>query len=182
MRDEITVTLEEQDFISALLPQPRPRRLRFLLLLLALMVALLIVALLASYPEARLDFRRSPLIIGLLGAVILAAILVLLLLAAAPAIRRRVARSILNDHPGMRDPIQIAFDDERFEVRTTYTQANYPWSQLWDWRETERLVIVLPTPRNYYLIPKRALEAASLDRLRSCLGRARNRMDAGFGS
>lgn len=169
MQDQISVTLQEEDFIDALRPHGRPRRLSFLFLTLALMFALLIVALLVRFPEARSALMGSPVIHGLLGAVILAASMVLSLLIAAPALRRRAAKSTLNHHPGMRDPIHYTFDADRFAVRTTYTQASYPWTKLWSWREGEYVLIVMPTPRNYYVIPKRDVAPAVLERLRGYL-------------
>lgn len=178
MKDEITVTLDAQDFIAAFRPPPRPRRLAALMLALALMLVLAIVALLVRFPEARSAFSSSPLIAGLAGAAILAATLVLVLLVAAPALRRRAARSTLDDHPGMRDPIHYAFDPEHFAMRSTYSQARYPWSQLWDWRECERVMVVMPTPRNFYVLPKRGVDPASLDRLRGYLAQARKRTTA----
>lgn len=176
MQDELSVTLDEEDFIEAYRPAPRPRRQVVLVLLLAIMLALLIVVLVIRFPEARLAFANSPLIIGLTGAVLLAATLVLMLLIAAPALRRRAARNTLDYHPGMRDPIVYTFDPEHFTVCTTYTQARYPWCQLWDWRESERVMVVMPTPRNFYVLPKRGIDPASLERLRSYLGQARKRI------
>src|SRR5438045_3334157 len=122
MRDEVAVTLDEADFVEAYRPALRPRRYATLLLVLALIVVLLIAALLVQFPDARLAFEKSSLIIGLTGAAVLAATLVLGLLAAAPALRRRAARSTLNDHPGMQDPVHYSFDPEHFQVRSTYTQ------------------------------------------------------------
>ena len=173
--DEVTVTLDEEDFVEAYRPAPRPRRLATLVLLLALMLALLLVALLIRFPESRLAFAESPLLMGLTGAVILAATLVLALLIAAPALRRRAARSTLADHPGMRDPVHYAFDPEHFAVRSTYAKASYPWPELWDWRESERVLIVMPTPRNFYVLPKRGVDPAVLERLRAYLAQVRKR-------
>jgi hypothetical protein len=175
MQDEISARLDEEDFIEAYRPAPRPRRQAILVLLLAIMLALLIVALVVRFPDARLALANSPLVIGLTGAIILAASLVLLLLVATPLLRRRAARSTLNDHPGMKDPVVYTFDAEHFMVCTTYTQARYPWSQLWDWREGERVMIVMPTPRNFYVLPKRCIDPAVLERLRSHLAKARKR-------
>ena len=175
MEDSFTVTLEEADFIEAYRPAPRPRRLSFLMLLLASMLALLIVVLLVRFPEARLALEGSSVATGLAGAVMLAAALVILLLLAAPALRRRAARSTLDHHPGMRDPVDYAFDPEHFYVRSTYSQACYPWNQLWDWCESERVLIVMPTPRNFYVLPKRGMDPAALDRLRGHLAKARRR-------
>jgi hypothetical protein len=178
MRDELIVTLDEADFVEAYRPARRPRRYVALLLLLALIVALLIVALLVRFPEARLAFEESSLITGLLGAIILAVALLLVLAAVAPALRRGAARSALNDHPGMLDPVHYAFDPEHFMVRSTYAQAQYPWAQLWDWRESERVLIVMPTPRNFYVLPKRGVDPAIVDRLRDYLSQARKRTSA----
>jgi hypothetical protein len=175
MRDELIVTLDETDFVEAYRPARRPRRQARLVLVLALMIVLLIAVLLVQFPEARRAFKESSFIIGLTGAVILAIVLLLGLLVAAPALRRRAARSTLHDHPGMRDPVHYEFDSEEFTVRSTYTQARYPWSQLWDWRESERVLIVMPTPRNFYVLPKRGVDHAVLERLRDYLAQARKR-------
>jgi len=175
MENSFTVTLEEDDFVDAFRPAPRPRRVSYLLLLLALALTLVIILLLIRFPRSRAALVASPVTMGLVGAVALAATMVASLLIAAPALRRRAARNTLATHPGLRDPIWYAFDPERFSVRTTYTQAQYPWAELWDWRESERVVIVLPSPRNFYVIPKRGLEPELLTRLRANLGRVRNR-------
>ena len=178
MRDELIVTLDEADFVEAYRPARRPRRYAALLLLLALIIGLLVVALLVRFPDARLALEKSPLAIGLAGAIILAATLLLGLLASAPALRRRAARSTLNDHPGMLDPVHFAFDPDHFMMRSTYAQARYPWAQLWDWRESERVLIVMPTPRNFYVLPKRDIDPAVVDRLRGYLSQARKRRSA----
>ena len=175
MQDQFDVTLDEADFVEAYRPAPRRGRVANLALLLAVMLALLLAALLIRFPDARMAFNESPLVIGLTGAVILAASLVVGLLIAAPALRRHAARSTLNDHPGMRDPMHYEFDPEQFRVRSTYTEASYPWHQLWDWRESERVLIVFPTPRNFYVIPKRGIDPEVLDRLRGYLSQARKR-------
>jgi hypothetical protein len=182
MQDELSVTLDEVDFIEAYRPPRRSRRQSSLVLLLTLALALLIAALLVRFPEARYSFEHSRLIIGLTGAVGLAASLVTALLIAAPSLRRRAARNTLENHPGLRDPVHYAFDADRFSVRTTYTQATYPWAQLWDWRETHRVLIVLPTPRNFYVLPKRDVDPAVLNRLRGHLARARKRVRSGRAS
>jgi hypothetical protein len=177
MRDELTVTFDEADFVEAYRPVHRRRRLAALLLILALLLALLIVVLLVRFPEARVAFQQSSLIMGLTGAVMLTATLLFGLLLAAPALRRRTARSILSDHPGMRDPVTYTFDPDHFTMQSTYSQARYPWAQLWDWRESERVLIVMPTPRNFYVLPKRGVDPAVLARLRSYLAQARKRVN-----
>jgi hypothetical protein len=168
-RDTLNVTLVEADFVEAYQPEPRARRLGILVLTLALALSVFVIVLLVRYPQARLAFTESPLIIGLTGTVLFAASLVIALLVLAPAIRRRAARSTLNEHPGMRDPIHYEFDLEQFAVRTTYSQANYPWPQIWDWRETPRVLIIMPTPRNFYVVPKRGMDPMVLERIRSYL-------------
>jgi hypothetical protein len=174
MRDELSLTLDELDFAEAYRAPSRPRWKSIIALLLALTVGLLIF-LLFQFPEARLAFATSPLLDGLAGVVIFVAILLALLLLAAPALRRRAGRSTLEGHPGMRDPVHYAFDAENFMVRTTYTQASYPWTQLWNWRETARVILVMPTPRNFYVIPKRGVDPAVLERLRRYLAQCRKR-------
>jgi len=179
MEDNFTVILEEDDFVDAFRPAMRPRRMSQLVLLLALALSLLITGLLVRFPESRTALVASPLAMGLVGAVVLAATLVATLLIATPTLRRRAARNTLATHPGLRDPICYAFDAEHFSVQTTYTQAHYPWSELWDWRESERVIIVLPSPRNFYVIPKRGLDPLLITRLKANLAHARNRRRSG---
>lgn len=178
MHDELTVVFDEEDFVDAYRPAPRPRRISSLLLALAAALGLLIVVLLIRFPDARLAFARSPLLMGLVGAVALAAALVATLLLAAPALRRRAARNTLRDHPGMNDPVNYRFDADGFAAQTTYTQAHYPWSKMWDWRETGRIILILPTPRNFYVVPKRGVDPNVLDRLRGYLAQTRKRAAA----
>ena len=175
MRYEFSVTLEESDFVEAYRPAPRPRRLSAWLAMLAAVLCLLIGVLLLRFPEARAAIAGSRLIAGLIGAIVLVAGLIAALLAAAPFLRRRAAQGTLDHHPGLRDPVRYSFDDETFAVRTTYVDARYPWEQLWDWREAAGVVIVMPTPRNFYVVPKRALDLAALENLRDRLGAARRR-------
>jgi hypothetical protein len=175
MHDELTVTLTEADFVEAYRPPPRRRRTGTLMLLLAAMLGLLIVVLVVRYPAARNSLTHNPLTMGLLGAVLLCAALVIALLIAAPALRRKAARNTLATHPGMSDPVHYAFDSEHFEARSTYSSARYPWGVMWDWREGADAIIVLPTPRNFYVIPKRDVDPAVLERLRGYLGRTRKR-------
>jgi hypothetical protein len=174
--DEVTVTLEEDDFVHAYRPAPRRQPATSIMLTMTALVAIAIVVLLVSYPEDRSElFATSPLIDGLFGAVVLAAALLAGLLLAVPRLRRRAARNTLRDFPGLADPIHYAFDADGFAARSTYSQARYPWEQLWDWRETERIVLILPTPRNFHVVPKRALEPEALERLRAHLARSRKR-------
>jgi hypothetical protein len=173
MPDELTVTFDEEYFVHAYRPARRPKRASSLVLVIAAVVALDLVVLLVLFPDARAAFARSPLLAGLLGAVTLAAVLVAALLVATPPLRRRAARNTLRDFPGMTDPVHYSFDAEHFAVRSTYSQASYPWDQMWDWRETERIILILPTPRNFYVLPKRGVDPAALDRLRTYLTRTR---------
>src|SRR3954466_10084068 len=108
MHDELTVTLQEEDFVEAYRPA-RPHRRAKLARLLALIVVLLLVTLLIGFPEARVAFEESRLIVALTEAVLVAATVLATLLLAGPALRRRAARSTLADHPGMRDPMHYAF-------------------------------------------------------------------------
>jgi hypothetical protein len=175
MADEITVTFEEEDFVHAYRPAPRSKRKSSLLKVVLAVIALDLVFIVVLFGQAREAIFDSPLISGLVGAVIVVAALVGGLLLASPWLRRRAARNTLRDFPGMTDPVHYSFDEEGFSARSTYSQARYPWEQMWDWRETDRIVLVLPTPRNFYVVPKRALEGGALDRLRGNLARTRKR-------
>ena len=175
MHEELTVTLTEADFVEAYRVPPRRRRAGMLVLLLAAMLGLLIVALVVRYPGARHALTHTPVTMGLLGAVLLCAGLVIALLLAAPALRRKAARSTLATQPGMDQPIRYLFDDAHLEVHTAYTHASYPWEVLWDWREASGVLIILPSPRNFYVLPTRGVDPAAMERLRGYLGRTRKR-------
>ena len=44
------------------------------------------------------------------------------------------------------------------------------------WGETECVLVVFPTPQNFYLVPKRGVDPAVLDRPRRHLAKARKRL------
>jgi len=173
MQDEITVTLEPDDIAEAYKPTRRRGRLSVLVLSLAFTLIVLLVTLLIQFPEARPTVRDDPIVVGMIGVIVFLIILVILVLASTRWVRRYVGRSTINDHPGLSEPVHYVFDDAEFAARSTYSQAHYPWNLLWNWRETSRAIIVFPTPRNFYVIPKRAADEAVLDRLRDRLKQAR---------
>lgn len=173
MQDEMTVTLEADDIAEAYKPAPRRKRLRNLVLTLALCLATLSLLMLTRVPETRPTVGDDPVTVAMFGVMIFLIIVIVVLLSSARWVRRYVGRSTINDHPGMSDPVHYAFDEEHFAVRGTYTQARYPWNLLWNWRETGRVIIVLPTPRNFYVIPKRGVDELVLERLRKRLKQAR---------
>ena len=172
MQDEVTVTLEAEDIAEAYRPAPRPKRLRILVLCFMLALTSLILILFIRFPESRAVIH-DPVIIGLTGAILLVATLLVLAVVTGPWLRGYVGRRTLRDHPGLNEPIHYSFGEEEFRVHSTYTEAHYPWHLLWNWRETSRVIIVQPTPQNFYVFPKRGVDEGLLDRLRERLKQAR---------
>ena len=169
----IEVRLEEADVIAAYrLMGRRSRRQARPLIATSVILAAIVVALLVMFPDARLAFARSPLLAGLLGAVLLLVGLLIALLAATPALIRRAARNTLKQHPGMAEPIAYTLDDDRLGIRTAYSEAAYPWGKLHGWREDERIVLILLTRQQFYVVPKVQVDADALDALRARLGPA----------
>jgi membrane protein implicated in regulation of membrane protease activity len=169
----IEVRLDEADLVAAyrLIGRRNTRQARPAIAL-ATILAAIVVALTAMYPDARAAFGRSPLLAGLLGAVLLAAGLLAALVAALPLLFRRAARHTLAEHPGMADPIAYEIGEDRLGIVTSRSQANYRWDELHGWREDERIVLILLTRQLFYVVPKAQVEPAALDALRARLGRA----------
>jgi len=167
----IEVTLTEPDLVAAyrLLGQRSTRQARPAIALAAILAAIL-VALVVLFPDARAAFGRSPLLAGLLGAVLLAAALLGGLIAALPALRRRAARRTLAEHPGMADPIAYEFDGDGLTIVTSRSRARYGWSELHGWREDEAIVLILLTRQLFYVVPKAQAPEAALGELRALLG------------
>ena len=171
----IEVQLEEADLVAAyrLMGRRNTRQARPAIALATILAAIL-VALVLLFPDARASFGRSPLLSGLLGAVLLAASLLFALLAVLPLLFRRAAKRTLAEHPGLADPIAYEVDDDTVGILTSRSQAQYRWDELHGWREDERIVVILLTRQLFYVVPKAQVEPAALDALRARLGAAMN--------
>ena len=168
-----SVTLGEDDFVAAYrLIGRRSRRQARPAIALATILAAILVALVVLFPDARAAFGRSPLLAGVLGAVLLAAGLLGALFAAIPALFRRAARRTLAEHPGMADPIAYEVDDAGLGIVTSRSTARYRWDELHGWREGERIVLILLTRQLFYVLPKAQVDPGALDALRARLGPA----------
>lgn len=166
----VTVSLDEDDLHAAfrLLGRRNRKRARPMLLL-AILLALLIVMLLAAFPGARFAFFNSPLLSALSGVAIFLFLAVLTLIAITPRLLRRAARNTLAHHPGMNEPITHTIGPETFGIRTSYSDAAYPWGRLHGWREDDRIMLVLLTHQLFYVVPKRMLRPEQLELLRERL-------------
>jgi len=171
----VTVRLDEDDLYAAFrLLGRRNRRQARPIMLLAGLCAMLIVLLLSAFPDTRFAFFRSPLLSALSGVAIFLFLVLLVVLAAVPRLLRRAARNTMAEHPGMSDPITHTIAPETFGIRTTFSEAGYPWSRLYSWREDERIVLVLLTRQLFYVVPKRQLTPEQLELLRAALQGTRN--------
>jgi len=176
---EIAVTLAEADLVAAYrLLGRRNRRQARPVIALATVLAGVLIALVVLFPDARAAFGRSPLLAGLLGAVLLAAALLALAIAAIRPLTRRAARRTLAEHPGMADPIVYRFDDAGLEIVTSRSQARFGWSELHGWNEDPRIVLILLTRQLFYVVPKAQAGAAALAALCERLTVGTRRLDA----
>ena len=169
----IEVKLDEADLVAAyrLMGRRNTRQARPAIALATILAAIL-VALVLLFPEARESFGRSPLLAGLLGAVLLAAALLFALLAALPLLFRRTAKRTLAEHPGLSDPIAYEIGEDALGIQTSRSQARYRWDELHDWREDERIVLILLTRQLFYVVPKAQVEPLALYALLERLGAA----------
>jgi len=159
----ITYRLSEADAVSAgrfaagrqMLLRPISR---VLLILIAALYALLLL----------LDWRMAtqPLLVALMAAVGVAVLLAVWVL--IPWQMKRHFRQA----PGLRDEIELSWDDERLSFETTRGNSRLAWSDYHRWGENERLLLLFQSEILYNIVPKAALNADELAAIREALEQA----------
>jgi hypothetical protein len=105
---------------------------------------------------------------GTLGAVIGFALVWLAVTWLNPGISaRRQFRNI----PSAQHPIRMEASDSGLNIHSAHSDSKVAWSAYVDWGEGKSVFIVLPQPRIYVPIPKRAFGDAQLAEFREILRR-----------
>ncbi|MGX7952597.1 hypothetical protein ACWPM1_08525 [Tsuneonella sp. HG249] len=172
MTGEFEYSLSQDDLVRAfrLMGRRKGSRRVVPLLWIGMVVCVIALALLIGTP-ARLF--ANPLLTALAGvATFLFALLVVVLLA-APAIQRRAAHATLSLNPNFEGPITVSFDDQEFRHHTAYSTAAYPWAKLYGWRADDRVTIVQPAPRLFFVVPHQILGDPALAALHDRLADSR---------
>ena len=79
------------------------------------------------------------------------------------------ARRQFRNTPSAQNPITIEATDSGLHFRSPYTDSRVTWSAYVGWQEWKTVFVVLPQPRIYCPIPKRAFTADQLDEFREML-------------
>jgi hypothetical protein len=71
--------------------------------------------------------------------------------------------------PSAHDPMTIEASDAGLEIHSVHADSKVAWSTYMGWGESKSVFVILPQPRIYVPIPKRAFTAEQLDEFRELL-------------
>ena len=81
------------------------------------------------------------------------------------------ARRQFKGSPSAQFPVEIEISDEGLSLHSAYSDSKVSWSAYVGWGENKHTVVILPQPRIYFPIPKRAFTLEQLDEFRDILRR-----------
>jgi len=81
------------------------------------------------------------------------------------------ARRQFRANPSAQSPITIEASDAGLDVHSAYAESKVSWSAYVAWAEAKSVFVILPQPRIYIPIPKRAFDDAQVDEFREILRR-----------
>jgi hypothetical protein len=116
---------------------------------------------------AMLAVLFSPVVLFLAGLTAVSAFLVpwLMLLLFGRAAARRNLRLV----PAFSGPLYYRWDEEGLSSESVTSRSTHRWQVYRRWLEDERLLLLWPHPSTYQVLPKRVLEAAQLEDIRTLL-------------
>jgi hypothetical protein len=159
---QVTYQLTAEDYYQGLLAL-RNRRAwsRWLLRIAYLIVAL---ALVLCVVDSFLERNTSRLQTSLAGAVF--AILWLGFMWLGP---RFSARRQFRNSPSSQSPVTVNASETGLEILSAHGESKVSWTAFMAWSERRTVFIILPQPRIYYAIPKRAFTERQLTEFREML-------------
>jgi hypothetical protein len=102
------------------------------------------------------------------GAILLFAALWFSFMLLAP---RYSARRQFRGSPSAQSPMTLGMSDAGLEIHSVHSDSKASWSAFVDWAETKSLFVILPQPRIYIPIPKRAFSEEQIVEFREILRR-----------
>lgn len=81
------------------------------------------------------------------------------------------ARRQFRTTPTAHDPMTIEASDAGLQIHSVHADSQVAWSAYMAWGEYKSVFVILPQPRIYVPIPKRAFTAEQLVEFRELLGR-----------
>lgn len=81
------------------------------------------------------------------------------------------ARWQFKGSPSAQVPIEVEASDEGLFFHSAYAESKISWSAYVAWGENKATFVILPQPRTYFPIPKRAFTPEQLEDFRSILRR-----------
>jgi hypothetical protein len=92
----------------------------------------------------------------------------LILIWATPSLS---ARRQFRNTPSAHDPMSIEASDAGLEIHSVHADSKVAWSTYMAWGEGKAVFVILPQPRIYVPIPKRAFTVEQLNEFRELLRR-----------
>jgi YcxB-like protein len=82
---------------------------------------------------------------------------------------RFYSRRQLRNNPVAQSPITLNASEQGLEIRSAHSEARVAWSAYVAWAEAKSVFVIMPQPRIYMAIPKRAFGAEQLREFREML-------------
>lgn len=128
----------------------------------------IVISVLIALALALLAFRPIMSTLQTVGPLIGAGVAWLVILVAAPHLS---ARRQFRNTPSAHDQMTIEVSDSGLQIRSVHADSKVAWSAYMAWGEYKSVFVILPQPRIYVPIPKRAFTAEQLVEFRELLGR-----------
>ena len=112
-------------------------------------------------------FVASATIVSVAPGIVLSAGFLILIFAGPSLSGRRQFRN----SPSAHDPMTIEASDAGLEIHSVHADSKVAWSAYMAWGENETVFLILPQPRIYVPIPKRAFAAEQESEFRELLRR-----------
>jgi hypothetical protein len=112
-------------------------------------------------------FISSATVVSVAPGLVLCAGFLILILAGPSLSGRRQFRNT----PSAHDPMTVEASDAGLEIHSVHADSKVAWSTYMAWGESKAVFVILPQPRIYVPIPKRAFTDEQLNEFRELLHR-----------
>lgn len=81
------------------------------------------------------------------------------------------SRRQFRNHPTAQSPITMEASEAGLEIHSAHTDSKVAWSAYVGWGESKSVFVIMPQPRIYIVIPKRAFSEEQVEEFREMLRR-----------